>query len=119
MESYLKDARARKDWASIRDLLEPRMANLRLSETKTKFLFVREGKDPVDWSSKNTWDTLVGPLLEAYLRLGDTTSADQLVNDAVGLLGYGDMAGMAAKLAQRCGQANLATRWQGLAPTHR
>lgn len=103
---YVKDARARKDWASIRDLLEPRWEWMRSREFGQGFM-------------GNLWSQTLSPLVEALVSLGEVEAADQLVNDAMANVAGAGLPGQARDLATRLNRPDLAARWGALTPKGR
>jgi hypothetical protein len=103
---YVKDARARRDWASIRDLLEPRWEWMRSREFGQGFM-------------GNLWGQTLSPLLEALVSLGEVEAADQVVNDAMANVAWSGLPGQARDLATRLNRPDLAARWGALTPKGR
>jgi hypothetical protein len=101
LSEFIKDARGRKDWISIRDTLAPRWEDLRSGEYR--------------WGGGEAlWNRMLSPLLEALISLGDTGSADQLLSEAAAYDRWTGLAGSARDLAIRLNRPDLATRWGGL-----
>lgn len=103
---YVKDARARRDWVSIRELLEPRWEWMKSREFGQGFM-------------GNLWGQTLSPLLEALVSLGEVEAADQLVNDAMANVAWSGLPGQARDLATRLNRPDLAARWGALTPKGR
>jgi hypothetical protein len=118
-EAYVKDARARKDWQGIRDLLLPQIEASQLWEAIQGRMTVErkvDGKVQADPVTGDAWRSTIEPLAEALLRLGEVDRADQLVRDQFSRHPWSGLPARAAALASRCGQTNLAAQWAGLGP---
>lgn len=117
-DAYVKDARKRRDWTGIRDLLLPEIEIARLQEAaqeqKTEWVLKRDGKLQEDPETGDHWRDTLEPLVEALLHLGDLGSADDLVRDRYAKHPWSGLPGRASALAQRCGQPGLAARWGAL-----
>ncbi|WP_026852871.1 hypothetical protein [Geothrix fermentans] len=101
-EEYLKDAKSRSDWTTIREVLEPRWNSLRDGILDGQF----------EWGNNaSTWEWSLGPLLEAQISQGDTGAADQVLNEAAEVVGWAGLPGKARDLATRLNRPDLATRW--------
>ena len=103
---YVRDAKARQDWVSLRDTLTPRWEQIQAGEG-------RYG------GGSGLWAGLLSPLLEALLSLGDVGAADQLVGEAVATDGWSGIPGQARDLATRLNRPDLAARWGALTPKGR
>ncbi len=117
-EAYVKDARKRKDWQGLKDLLLPEVERAQWAEAAwgpTSFRVEINGKMQEDTETGDTWRGTLEPLVEALLHLGETGLADSLVRDAWTRHPWSGLPGRAAALATRCGQPNLADQWAGLA----
>lgn len=117
-EAYVKDARKRRDWTAIRDLLLPEIEMARLREAtqdqKSEWVQRTDGKVREDPETGDHWRDTLEPLTEALLRLGDLGLADDLVRDRYAKHPWSGLPGRASALAQRCGQPGLAARWGAL-----
>ncbi len=116
-EAYVKDARARKDWEGIRDLLLPQVEASRLWEaTQGTFTFQwkLDGRVLEDPETGDAWRSTMEPLTEALLRLGDTDRADDLVRYQFGRHPWSGLPARASALAIRCNQPSLAAQWAAL-----
>ena len=116
-EAYVKDARQRKDWEGIRDLLLPQIEATRLweaSEGTMTFQRKLDGKVQEDPETGDAWRSTFEPLTEALLRLGDTDRADDLVRYQFGRHPWSGLPSRASALATRCNQPNLAAQWAAL-----
>ncbi|BDU68895.1 hypothetical protein GETHOR_09960 [Geothrix oryzae] len=110
LEEYLKDAKSRGEWATIREVLEPRWAELRealLDDRRSA------GGDAFPWN----W--ILGPLVEAQIAQGDTGAADQVLNEAAEVISWPGLPAKARDLATRLNRPDLATRWGALTPKSR
>jgi hypothetical protein len=110
LEEYLKDAKSRGEWAMIRQVLEPRWAELRealLDDRRSA------GGDAFPWN----W--ILGPLVEAQVAQGDTGAADQVLNEAAEVISWPGLPAKARDLALRLNRPDLATRWGALTPKSR
>lgn len=117
-EAYVKDARRRRDWQGIRDLLLPQVERAQLQEAAWGLSTVRleiNGRVQEDTETGDTWRGTLEPLVEALLHLGETGTADSLVRDAWTRHPWSGLPGRAAALAMRCGQPNVAAQWAALA----
>ncbi|GLH67768.1 hypothetical protein [Geothrix edaphica] len=104
-EEYLKDAKSRSDWTTVREVLEPRWSGLRDA--------VMDGQ--MEWGSNAlSWDWL-DPLLEAQVSQGDIGAADQMLSEAAEVVGWPGLPGKARDLATRLNRPDLAARWGALA----
>lgn len=116
-EAYVKDARKRKDWLGIKDLLLPQIEFTRLWEAakgQTTFLLKTDGKVQEEPETGDYWRSTLEPLVEALLHLGETAQADGLVRDYWTKHPWAGLPGRAASLATRCGQPNFAVQWAAL-----
>lgn len=105
-EEYLKDARSRSDWTTIREVLEPRWSNLRDA--------ILDGQMELG-NNAYSWDWSLGPLLEAQVSQGDIGAADQVLSEAAEVVGWPGLPGKARDLATRLNRPDLAARWGALA----
>lgn len=103
---YIKDARARHDWASIREILEGRWDRIRSVEFGSRGV-------------EGLWSQTLSPLLEAMVSLGDVGAADQLMNEVAVIGGWSGLPGQARDLATRLNRPDLAARWGALTPKGR
>lgn len=117
-DAYVKDARKRKDWTGIRDLLLPQIEINRLWEAaqdqKTEYVLRKDGKIQENTETGDYWRGTLEPLVEALLWLGDAGQADDLVRDRFGKHPWSGLPTRAAGLALRCNQPNLAAQWRAL-----
>jgi hypothetical protein len=116
-EAYVKDARRRRDWQGIRDLLLPQVERAQLQEAAWGIGSVRleiNGRVQEDTETGDTWRGTLEPLVEALLHLGETGTADGLVRDAWARHPWPGLPGRASALAARCGQPNFAAQWGAL-----
>jgi len=116
--AYVKDARKRKDWTGIKDLLLPQIEVNRLWEAaleqKTEYVVRKDGKIQENTETGDYWRGTLEPLVEALLWLGDVGQADDLVRDRFGRHPWSGLPARAAGLALRCNQPNLAAQWRAL-----
>ena len=105
LTTFIKDARARRDWIAIREVLEARWEHLK---TSTEAL-----------NGESWWGLLLSPLLESLVSLGEVGAADLLINEAVATEGSSGLPGKARDLATRLKRPDLATRWGALLPKGR
>jgi hypothetical protein len=114
----VKDARKRKDWTGIRDLLMPQIEINKLweatQELRTEYVLRKDGKIQDNPETGDYWRGTLEPLVEALLHLGDMGLADDLVRDRYAKHPWSGLPGRASALAQRCGQPGLAARWGAL-----
>lgn len=117
-DAYVKDARKRRDWTDIRDLLLPEIEMTRLREAAQNQTFEwvmrKDGKIVEDPETGDHWRDTLEPLAEALLHLGDLGQADDLVRDRFAKHPWAGLPERASALAQRCGQPGLAARWAAL-----
>jgi len=117
-DAYVKDARKRRDWTGIRDLLLPEIELARLQEAavdqKSEWVLRRDGKVLEDPETGDHWRGTLEPLVEALLHLGDMGLADDLVRERYAKHPWSGLPGRASALAQRSGQPGLAARWGAL-----
>jgi hypothetical protein len=116
-DAYVKDARKRKDWTGIRDLLLPQIEAARLLEATNKhvtYVLKVDGKIQEDVEAGDFWRSTLEPLVEALLWLGDTGQADELVRDRFGKHPWAGLPARAAGLALRCNQLSLSAQWASL-----
>ena len=117
-DAYVKDARKRKDWTGIKDLLLPQIEINRLSEAaqdqKTENVLRKDGQIQENTETGDYWRSTLEPLVEALLWLGDSGQADDLVRDRFGKHPWSGLPTRAAGLALRCNQPNLAAQWRAL-----
>ncbi len=117
-DAYVKDARKRKDWTGIRDLLLPQIEINRMWEAaqdqKTEYVLRKDGKIQENTETGDYWRGTLEPLVEALLWLGDAGQADDLVRDRFGKHPWSGLPTRAAGLALRCNQPNLAAQWRAL-----
>jgi hypothetical protein len=107
---YLKDAKSRSDWTTIREVLEPRWSDLRDS--------VLDGQMHLG-NNAISWEWSLGPLLEAQVSQGDIGAADQVLNEAAEVVGWPGLPAKARDLATRLNRPDLAARWGALTPKGR
>lgn len=117
--AYVKDARKRKDWTGIRDLLLPDIESSRLwesTEGKTTFqvLIKTDGKVHERPETGESWRTTLEPLVEALIWLGEGSKADELVRSQYADHPWSGLPSRAQALALRCGQPGLAAQWGAL-----
>jgi len=119
-DAFVKDARKRKDWVGIRDLLLPQIEINRLWEAargqKTEYVLRKDGKIQENAETGDYWRGTLEPLAEALLRLGDTGQADDLIRERFSQHPWSGLPARAADLARRCNQPNLAAQWGALGP---
>ncbi len=117
-DAYVKDARKRKDWTGIRDLLLPQIEINRLWEAaqdqKTEYVLRKDGQIQESSETGDYWRSTLEPLVEALLWLGDAGQADDLVRDRYSKHPWSGLPTRAAGLALRCHQPNLAAQWRAL-----
>jgi hypothetical protein len=106
LNAAIKDMKERRDWAGIREILEPRWGELRSNDN-------RLGGGPF------LWNGVLSPLVEALVTLGDVGAADQVLSEALGLDGSFNLPGQARDLATRLNRPDLAARWGALTPKGR
>lgn len=113
---YLKDAKARQDWQAIRDLLLPEWERQRVWESQIKgsYQYVEDGKVKANPWEASTWRERTEPLVEALLRLGESTLADKVVRSALAKNPWDGLTAKASALALRCNQPALAAAWAAL-----
>jgi hypothetical protein len=106
LAEYVKDAKTRGDWGTIREVLEPRWVGQRDA--------VLDGRLEYG-NSAPLWDWILGPLLEAQVAQGDIGAADQVLGEAAEVVGWPGLPGKARDLATRLNRPDLAARWGALA----
>jgi len=102
---FVKDAKARKDWPAIRELLEARWEAMKA--------------DGFDWTGPGSWNLVLAPLVEALVTLGDVGAADLLLGEVAATSGWSGLPGQARDLANRLKRPDLAARWGALTPKGR
>lgn len=115
--AYVKDARKRKDWVGIRDLLLPQIESSRLWEEaqgRTTYVIKTGGKVQESPETGDYWRSILEPLAEALICLGDMGQADDLVRDRFAKHPWSGLPKRAEALALRCGQPGLAAQWGAL-----
>ena len=106
LNEYIKDAKTRRDWAGIREVLEARWDDVKHSESR--------------WGGgRGLWNLLLSPLIEALVSLGDTGAADLLLGEVATMDGWSGLPGQARDLAIRLNRPDLAARWGALTPKGR
>lgn len=100
LNEYVKDARARKDWSHLREVLEARWEDMKLWDSRM--------------GVEGLWNSHLSPLVEAMIALGDGEAADRLVAEALALDGWTGLPAKARDLATRLNRPDLATRWGAL-----
>lgn len=118
-EAYVRDARKRKDWTGIRDLLLPQVENTRAWEAaqgRTTILSSTDGKVQASPETGAYWRSTLEPLVEALIWLGDIGKADDLVREGFARNPWELLPSRARALALRCGQPHLAAQWGALGP---
>jgi hypothetical protein len=117
-DAYVKDARKRKDWTGIRDLLMPQIEMNRLWEAaqdqRTEWVIRKDGKIQENTETGDYWRGTLEPMVEALLWLGDAGKADDLVRERFGKHPWSGLPARAAAVALRCNQSNLAAQWSAL-----
>lgn len=117
-DAYVKDARIRKDWTGIRDLLLPQIEISRLweaaQEQKTDWVMRKDGKIQETVETGDHWRDVLEPLVEALIWLGDASQADGLVRERFSKHPWSGLPARAAGVALRCNQPNLAAQWGAL-----
>ena len=121
-EAYVKDARKRKDWTGIRDLLLPGIEAGRLWESiqgKTTYQtqIKTDGKVQEIPETGDAWRATFEPLAEALIWLGEGSKADELVRSYYADHPWSGLPQRAQALALRCGQPGLAAQWGALGGT--
>ncbi len=105
LTDFVKDAKARRDWASIREVMEARWEEM------------KNNRSP--WSGQGLWNVIISPLVEALVFLGDTAAADQLLSEVAARDTWSGLPGQARDLATRLNRPDLAARWGALTPKGR
>ncbi|WLT32904.1 hypothetical protein [Geothrix sp. PMB-07] len=101
LSEFVKDARARKDWPAIREVMEARWEDVRAGEYR--------------WGGgEMIWNRMISPLMEALVSLGDVGAADQLMNEVMGMEAWSGLSAQARDLATRLNRPDLAARWGAL-----
>ena len=110
LEPFIRDARKRGDWRTLKEVLEPRWEEWRRSPR-------RQGPGP--GGPEAVWNRLLQPLLEACLALGESVLAEGLVAQAAEVLPAFGVPARAAGIATRMNRPDLALRWGGPPPPPR
>ena len=106
LNEFIKDAKARRDWTSIREVMEARWEDLRTSDFK--------------WGGGDgLWNAIISPLVEALVSLGDVGTAEQILNEVNEVAGWPGLPTQARNLATRLNRPDLAVRWGALTPKGR
>lgn len=103
-------ARAFQDWKTVIAFLTPDWAGWQ--ETR---VVVEGSRETRDREALVPWQGTVAPLMEAHLRLGETSKAEALLREALAWSGSTGYVPRAVALALACGQPELAERWKALA----
>lgn len=102
----------RQDWQGILRLVAPSWERWKATQIE-----VLGGGA---WTKKTAfagpWNSCVAPMLEAYLRQGETSKAQAFLEEVHGWAGSPEYALQAADLAKACNQLLLSERWKALAP---
>ncbi len=106
LKEFIEDAKARRDWRAIREVLEARWESLRSS-------------GDTGWGGDGLWNVVIGPLLEALVTLGEAEAAEQTLNEVNMAMGWPGLPGRARDLATRLNRPELALRWGALTPKGR
>lgn len=113
LSQYLRGAKRAGRWSLIKDLLVPRWEVEQLATNRVVGMDAN-GKALEDGLGLH-WDSFLGMLLEAHLRLGETQAADQLVNEINAWQpGSTSLPRRASAVATACGFPDLAVRWSAL-----
>jgi hypothetical protein len=102
-QGIVAEARERKDWQAMKTFLEP-------------MLLPAIGPERAGLGFNMPTSEAVQGLLEAYLRLGETASADSLVNGMALINKDGAVYGWAAAVAKRLDLKSLESQWARSAP---
>lgn len=110
---YVQGAQEEGRWALVKELLLPRWEQER--QWTNQVVGIEANGKPMEDGLGLSWETLLKPLLQAHLRLGETLAADQLVNDINAWQpGSVSLPRRAAAVATACGFPDLAARWGAL-----
>jgi len=120
-DAYIKDARERKDWQGIKDLLLPLWERGELNRAtqgnpSTTWVQQVDGKIQAPVETGDNWRGFTEPLAEALLRLGETHLADRIVTASFEQHPWTGLPKRAQQLALRCNQPGLAAQWGALVP---
>jgi hypothetical protein len=107
-------ARQRGDWGAFVRFQLPTWEMYRDTPMQ-----VRGDKESMASVLQNIWNGSGGPLVEAYLRMGDTTKAEKVVSEAVTWSASQQILDLAVEIARRCDQPAVAERWSQLSVTPR
>lgn len=105
---YLQGAERRHQWPNIVDLVQPWWDEEK--ETHWKVVAMDINGKAAD-ALKGTWDRVLGPLVEAYLRQGQAYEADRVVREAMEWRPSAGLPRWASELAHRCGDEQSAAQW--------
>lgn len=108
---YIKGAGLRHQWRNIVDLVQP-WWDLE-KESRWKVVAMDMNGKPSD-ALKGTWDRVLAPLVEAYLRLGQAFEADRVVREAMAWRPSAGLPRWASDLARKCGDEASAAQWARL-----
>ena len=106
LNEFTRDAKARRDWIAIREVLEARWENMKSTSDYT-------------WDGAGLWNVIVSPLVEALISLGDVGAAEGLLGEVNAAVGWPGLPGRARDLATRLNRPDLAARWGTLTPKGR
>jgi hypothetical protein len=116
--AWVQEARDRRNWAEIRDLLLPRWENSQLQQAlrgNAAYVLKINGREQERSESGSEWRETLEPLVEALLHLGETGRADEIVRGYFTQHPWEALPKHAQQVALRCAQPGLSAQWGALA----
>ncbi len=105
---YIQGTARRHQWRNIVDLVQP-WWDLEKEDRWKVVAMDMNGK--LTDALKGTWDRVLSPLVEAYLRLGQAFDADRVVREAMAWRPSPGLPRWASDLARKCGDEASAAEW--------
>ncbi len=112
--ALVREARRTGDWSSVHQILWPQWQRFSQMVGGGGGRFPGGGGPFVSRMMDGQWEQMVGPLLEALVRLGNMSLAEQVVSTCADTLKWEDLPARASAVAEGCGKPELARRWRAL-----